>query len=117
MKNTTKAVLLSALVFPGAGHIFLKKYFPAFGFIAAFAFLLSIVISALVERAETISQKILSGDIPLEINAISQALAEQSVTGGQQTSFSGYALVFIWLFAMLDTYRLAEKVKPNKQIK
>jgi len=114
MNKATKAVLLSALVFPGAGHIFLKKHLPAVGFIAAFAFLLSIVVSALIERAEKISQKIVSGEIPLEINAISQALVEQSANSGQQTSFTAYALVFIWLFAMYDAYRLAKKTDPTK---
>ena len=112
MKKTTKAVLLSVLVFPGAGHVYLKKYLPACGFIGAFAFLLSIVVSALVEQTEKISQRIVSGDLPLDINAISQALAEQSANSGQQTSFTGYALLFIWLFSALDAYRLAKQVKP-----
>jgi len=111
MKKTKKAVLLAILVFPGAGHIYLKKYLPAIGFIGAFAFLLSIIISSLVERAEKVSQKIVSGDIPLDVAAISQALAEQSANSGQQSSFTAYALLFIWLFAIFDTYRLARQIK------
>jgi len=111
MKKTNKAVLLSALVFPGAGHIYLKKYLPAVGFIGAFAFLLSVIIGEIIERTEKISQKIINGDIPLEVSAISQALAEQSANSGQQTSFTGYALLFIWFFAMYDAYRLAKQVK------
>jgi len=111
MKKTNKAVLLSALVFPGAGHIYLKKYLPAIGFIGAFAYLLSVVISELVKQTEKITQKILSGELPLEANAISQALAEQGANNGQQTGFASYALLFIWFFAMYDAYRLAKQVK------
>jgi hypothetical protein len=111
MKKTSKAVLLSLLVFPGAGHIFLKKYLPASGFIVVFAYLLSIVIKKLIERSEEISQMIISGEIPLEINAISQALNEQSANAGAQMGFSGYALLFIWLFATFDAYRLAKQIK------
>lgn len=111
MNKINKAVLLSALVLPGAGHIFLKKYLPAAGFIGAFVFLLSIVITEIIERTEKITQKVLNGEIPLDANAISQALTEQSANAGQQTSYAGYALLFIWLFAIYDAYRLAKQVK------
>ena len=111
MKKTTKVALLSALVFPGAGHLYLKKYPPAFGFIAAFAYLLSIIISTLIEKTEKISQLIIDGKIPLEVNAISQALAEQNVNGAQVSSFAGYSLLFIWLFAVFDAYRIAKQTK------
>ena len=107
MKISTKAALLSALVFPGLGHFHLKKYPPAIGFFSAFAYLMSIVIGALLERTEKISQQILSGEIPLEVSAISQALAEQGA--GEQAGFTGYALLFIWLFSLLDAYRLGRK--------
>ena len=35
MKKSTKAALLSALICPGAGHIFLKKYIRAMLLVAA----------------------------------------------------------------------------------
>lgn len=115
MKKTTKATLLSTLVFPGVGHIFLKKYLPALGFIAAFAFLLNNVVIALFERTEKISQKILNGEIPLEISAISQAITQQSVNSGQQDGFTIYALLFIWLFSAIDAYRLAKQEEVFQQ--
>lgn len=114
MKKTTKVTLLSAFVFPGAGHLYLKKYPPAIGFIAAFSYLLSIIISVLMEKTEKISVLIMEGKIPLEVDAITQALTEQGANVAQQSNFTSYALLFIWLFATLDAYRIAKQNTETK---
>lgn len=113
MKKTTKVTLLSILIFPGVGHLFLKKYAIALGFIASFAYLLLSIIGDIVEKSQKVIDSIISGEIPLDINAISEALAEQGVLAGQQQTFVGYLLLVIWLLAAFDAYRIAKKTHTD----
>ena len=118
MKSSTKALLLSALVFPGAGHYSLKHY-RHFAVIATLALgSLYFVFSKLMEQAEIIANKIQSGEIPLEVQAISTALHSQTFSGEvQQINMAFYALIFIWLYSIFDSYRLGlklDKIKENE---
>ncbi|GAA0822061.1 hypothetical protein GCM10009111_29830 [Colwellia asteriadis] len=112
MKLEHKAVLLSALLYPGSGHVFLKKYFIGLSFISAFTFLLYNLFSTLNRISEKVALQITNGEIALTIEAISQAVTVQLAKQPPQYNWLGYALLFIWLFAMFDAYRLA-KVKKK----
>lgn len=109
MKQTTKVTLLSALVFPGVGHLLLKKYAIALAFIASFSYLLIGYIKDVIEKSQVVVDSILKGEIPIEISAISQALEQQGVLGGQQQSLTISLLFFIWGLAAFDAYRIAKK--------
>jgi hypothetical protein len=113
MKKTTKVTLLSILVFPGVGHLVLKKYAIALGFIASFAYLLLGFIGDIIDKSQQVIDSIVRGETPLEINAISEALAEQGVLASQQQSFAGYLLLLIWILAAFDAYRMAKKINTD----
>jgi len=63
MKISSRAALLSGLIFPGIGHIVLKQYIRAsvlvFSAMAAF----SVVVTSAFQRALTIVDRINSGDV------------------------------------------------------
>jgi hypothetical protein len=109
MKIEYKAVLLSALVFPGTGHIYLKKYPIALAFICASAYLLFTLISLLNNIIQSIKLKINSGEIALNIDAITQAVSSHLAELPAQYSSVSYALLFIWCFSIADSYRLGKK--------
>ena len=81
MKKSTKAVLLSTLVFPGVGHIFLKKYITGSALASATFAGSYYLISQAVERALQITAKIQSGDAQLDIAAITDLVTKQSRKG------------------------------------
>jgi len=110
MKKTTKVTLLSLIVFPGIGHLVLKKYEIALGFIASFAYLLLSFIGDIINRSQKVIDSIIRGEIPLEINAISEALAKQGILASEQQPILVYLLLALWIFAALDSYRLAKKL-------
>ncbi|KXI27123.1 hypothetical protein AX660_01685 [Paraglaciecola hydrolytica] len=110
MTRTTKAVLLSALAFPGCGHLWLKSKFMAGLLIAVSMACLYFLLASAVDIANDISAKILSGAIPLDIGKISAAVsAELAGTNSQQLTMTTWVLVVCWLVGIVDSYRIAKK--------
>ncbi|MCK8045881.1 hypothetical protein MSG37_13405 [Shewanella sp. 1CM18E] len=111
MKTSVKAVLLSALACPGAGHFYLKKPMIGSVFILSSFAALSYLIWHAYERAQLISQQILNGEIPLELNAIYSAVTQAPV--GNEALYVNLAtagFVLAWAIAALDAYRLGKQV-------
>jgi len=108
VKRSTKAALFSALIFPGVGHIYLKKYMAGV-LLASVSFVaIYYLISKAVERAFEISEKIQSGDVKLDIAAITELVSQQSNgTDIQLLNISTTAVIICWLIGIIDSYRVA----------
>jgi len=107
MKISSKAALLSGLIFPGIGHIVLKQYIRAsvlvFSAMAAF----SVVVTSAFQRALTIVDRINSGDVPVDTGAISEMVSNSA--GGADSFIANTALIVLgicWLIGIFDSYRL-----------
>jgi hypothetical protein len=107
MNRPTKAALFSALLYPGSGHIFLKK--PAVGtlLICIFTVPLYFVVIEIFTKAQGIAEQIINGEIPLDVTAISESIT-QSIYGAdsQELNIKLYALIIVWLIGIVDSYRL-----------
>ena len=106
MSKSIKAALLSALVFPGLGHLFLKKYVA--GLLLGGTAFVSIywLVSRVVERTLQISEKIQSGEVKLDAAAITELVSKQA--GGaeaQSLDMATAVIVIVWLIAIVDAYR------------
>jgi TM2 domain-containing membrane protein YozV len=116
MKKSTKAVLLSAFVFPGAGHLYLKKYVP--GCILAGVSLVGIyyLVTKTVERAWEIAEKIQSGAVQLDATTIAELVSQQSAgTDAQLTNIATLAIIICWVFGIIDSYRVGRVRGKNEQ--
>lgn len=116
MKRSTKAALLSGLIFPGIGHLFLRHYVR--GTVLALAALLatSIIVSSAYQQALAIVARIESGDIPLDPVAIA-AMASNSSAGSNGFVETAALIVLLasWLLGIIDSCRLGalqEKQTP-----
>lgn len=106
MNVSLKSVLFSAFLYPGSGHIVLKKYPAGLTFIGFFTVLLIIVTQELIEIANVIVAKIVNGEISMDISAISQAInAHQS----QELNVKVYLMIFLWAVALIDCYRISRQ--------
>jgi hypothetical protein len=107
MKRSTKAALLSAFVFPGAGHVFLKKYIAGIVLaVTSFSAIYYIFNNAL-ERALQISEKIQSGDIQLDVAAITELVSKQPAGAeAQLLNIATVAVTLCWLIGIVDAYRI-----------
>lgn len=105
-----KALLLSAFVFPGAGHLSLKRYGRGAGVMAIALAGVTVIISTWMTTAMAIVEKLQAGDAPVDADALSQLL-DHAYQGhdGLIVDIAGYAVLFCWLFGMIDSYRLGKR--------
>ncbi len=109
MNKSLKAVLLSALVYPGAGHFFLKKYAMCIALVSVFSVPLFLLISEIVGKANIVVKQIENGEIPLNIAAISESLSSIiSDTYAQDLNIKIYVIAAAWLIGILDSYRVSK---------
>ena len=118
MKKELKAVLLSAIVYPGAGHFSLKKHLIGCIFAGVFTLLLFMTLGDILAIAQCSANEILAGKIPMTASGILQAARNPSGECAQLGEYKYLPLmVVIWLLSMVDAYRLGKKVKPDTQNK
>jgi len=107
MKRSSKAALLSGLIFPGIGHIVLKQYLRGSVLIFFALVALSVVVTRIFQRALTIVDRINSGDIPVDTGAIAEMVSNS--TSGADNFMENTALIVLgvcWLIGIIDSYRL-----------
>jgi hypothetical protein len=78
MKKSTKAALLSGLIFPGIGHMVLKSYRRGFVLVLLALVATSVIINVAMQRALAIVDRISSGDISVESEAIAEMILRDS---------------------------------------
>jgi TM2 domain-containing membrane protein YozV len=102
-----KAALLSAFVFPGGGHIYLKKYMAGVLLAGASFAAIYYLITKTVERAFEISEKLQSGDVQLDVQAITDLVSQQSSTADVKLmNIATTAFIICWLIGIIDSYRI-----------
>ena len=107
MTRSTKAALLSGLIFPGIGHMVLKQYLRGSVLMLAALIAVSVIVTAAIQRALTVVERINSGEVPIETRAISDAIA--NFTSGPDSlivTISVFVLGACWLIGIIDSYRL-----------
>lgn len=107
MTKSTKAALLSGLIFPGIGHIVLKQYRRGSILVLVALVAISVVVKIAFQRAQAIVDRVISGESSLEKGAISELLADSSNdTDGLVSSISMVVFIACWLFGIIDSYRV-----------
>ena len=107
MIKSTKAVLLSALVFPGAGHLYLKKTISGMIFGGAAIGALYYLLANIIERTLEITEKIQNGEVPLDVIAITELVSTQlSGSETQALNIATTVLIISWLVSIFDSYRI-----------
>jgi hypothetical protein len=107
MKTSFKAALLSAFVFPGAGQLWLKKYFLGCLFSFGAAVPLYIIISTTVEQTQKIIEQINLQANTLDILEINELVTQQMAgIDTQQMHIATISLLTIWLVSIIDAFRI-----------
>lgn len=121
MSKSINAVLLSALVLPGAGHFYLKKYIMSLVLSLPSLAAIYYIASMAMEKAMTIVEKVQRGEIPPDIVSITeQVTSPLSAADAQAQNIAIAVLVLAWIAGAIDSYRVgrmldsAEKAKNHK---
>jgi len=116
MQKSTKAALLSALIFPGAGHMYLKKYVRGILLFAVSSLALYSLIAKTVESALQIVDKIQSSYVEPDVAALIELVAKQLTDTGHGVMSLDFALAIFtlcWLIGIIDSYRVGSVLEKN----
>ncbi|MCX5837699.1 MAG: hypothetical protein NTW71_04165 [Deltaproteobacteria bacterium] len=116
MKTSIKAALLSALVFPGLGQMYLKRYLRGLiPMVLVLTGLGVLIVQATVGALQILDKIQLQGGT-VDMNAVSNLAAGSSAHGDPSSSFISLGIGVCWVFAVIDAYWLGkEKDRRNLQ--
>jgi TM2 domain-containing membrane protein YozV len=108
MKKSMKAALLSGLVFPGAGQLYLGQRRRGWAFIVAVILIFAyVVIHVTVHAYREIAAAAAKG-VAIDMTAIQKTVAASS----DAATTAGLALlVLLWFAAILDAYVAGERLE------
>jgi TM2 domain-containing membrane protein YozV len=110
MKKSFTAILLSALVYPGVGHFFLKKTYRGILFSGIASICLYFLLLKVVVLSQEVANKILNGEIEPDLVSISETILNLlDESGVHQLNTVTLILILCWLIALVDSYRLGRK--------
>jgi len=111
MKKPLKAVLISALVYPGLGHFLFKHYIAGTIIISSFSIPLFLLIGNIVATTEQVINQVQRGEIPLDVGAISNAILMASGSSMQALNVYTYVMIAAWVIGIVDIYRITRKIQ------
>jgi hypothetical protein len=115
VRTSTKAALLSALVFPGVGHLYLRRYLRGVLLAAGAAALSYFLISVAVNSAFDIAGKIQSGDVPPNVESVSELVSKASQSNERSTDIATMILLALWAIGIVDSYREGRAREKSKE--
>jgi hypothetical protein len=104
MNRSVKAALISALVLPGAGHLYLKRRARACLFLLPTLAAVAVFLNDAMEQATTIAGEIMAGAMAPDPLAMAARLEQQS--GGALATVAAAVMVVCWIGAAVDAYLL-----------
>jgi len=111
MKKPLKAALFSAFIFPGTGHLLLKKYPSAIFFILFACAGLYLLFNDLLSRAKEILEKIQSGEVAADLASIAELVHQQSAEIMESLSPALTILLITWVVSIVEAYRVGRKLE------
>jgi len=110
MSRSTNAVLLSALVLPGAGHLYLKHFRRGITLIVMSLACLWILVDRVMQQASTVIERIESEGGALDAGHISDLVTQTANSSGSTVAtVATLVLAGCWLVGIGDAYRLGKK--------
>lgn len=110
MKISTRATLLSLFMFPGSGHIVLKKYFSGALFIGTAAIASIFLFAGMMQRANDIANQIVAGKVPFDpIKIIELVTQTPPADQAQLINIAINVFLVTWIMSTIDAYRLGKK--------
>ena len=107
MNKALKAALLSALVFPGLGHFFLKKPIQGWFLLGTSVCCLYFLISALLRIFNELTIQLHNGAMASDVIALSDQINSQlTADDSGLINCVSLLLLILWIVAIADSFRL-----------
>jgi len=103
MRKSTKAALLSGLVFPGLGHLYLKRWVAGILIAGVAACATWFIVSVTVDIASDIARKIESGAVAPDVNTINSVMSQQLAGSEQAVNIATIVLAVCWVAGVVGS--------------
>lgn len=116
MKKATKAALLSALVFPGCGHLYLKRWLTGVVLVGIAGYAIYRITSVILGVTRAVLQQVESGAVVGDIDTITRLVTQQMSGSEQATSVASTALLACWILGIVGAYwqgRVQDKLEAG----
>lgn len=104
MQRSTKAVLLSAIVFPGAGQLYLGRYLRACLFLVPALCAVLYFASAVLEPLMAIALQVQNGSMPLDPLAIEARLHQDGQVVSPLVNLAALVMMVAWVGGAVDAW-------------
>lgn len=111
MPKSVKAMLLSGLIFPGSGHLYLKQFKRGYAILGiAIVCFLTVVVSTVNQALAILNQLETEGKIadPNRMTELAQQASENSNSFLNEIAI--IVLFACWLIGVIDSYRIGKKL-------
>lgn len=110
MSRSTTAVVLSALILPGAGHLYLKQPGRGMALIAVSLTCLWIIIAQAMQQASAVLAQLETDGIVPDAGQLADLVSHASNhSESSNVMMATLALTGCWLFGIIDAYRLGKR--------
>lgn len=104
MKKSTKAVLLSGLVFPGVGHLYLKRWMSGLLLLGVAALASWHIGAVVMDTASVVAEKIQSGAVAADTDTIIALVEQESKGAAQATNFAKRVWLACWVIGIVGSW-------------
>jgi len=109
MSRAVSAALLSALVFPGVGQLYLKRRRRGWLFVLVALVAVLVFMAPIMELVMRISDEIASGKLPYDPIAIAMRLEDGRQPSTPLQSVAPLVMVVSWIASTVDAWLLGRK--------
>jgi TM2 domain-containing membrane protein YozV len=105
MKKSIYAAMLSGIICPGSGQLWLGKKLQGWGFISVSVVCIMVLMDQVISRAQVIAEQILAGNIGNDLASIYAAVSEVALDTGS-SSMSALTWVFLanWGLSIISAF-------------
>ena len=115
MKNSLKGALLSGLIFPGLGHLALKRYPRGIVLVLTATTSMVVIVVEAIRRAFAILEKIEAEGGQITMETITAAANQVTATSGNLILNAGLIfLVLCWIFGVVDAYQIGKSIDAQE---
>ncbi|WP_445773425.1 hypothetical protein [Shewanella sp.] len=115
MKKSIYAALLSAIICPGSGQLWLGKKWLGWGFISISLLCVMVFMNHIITRAQVIAEQILAGNVANDLSSIYTEVSKVALNA-QSPELSQLTWLFIanWALSIATAFWLG--AKQDKQL-
>lgn len=106
MKRSTKAALISGLIFPGLGHVFLQRYVVGLVLLVLAGGSIFLVASSAIGTALDMANEIAGGGVALDLEAITKLVAQRTQTAERSANVPMIVFLVSWMVGIFDSHRV-----------